>query len=93
MNSHPVLRRFIFTNELPGEGGVSQGRRLRCGHWTVPSPEGVEPRHERRVVLEAENVERLFVDFLERFPSQHRPELTLFCDTKCFSALFRSFSR
>ena len=40
-------------NDSPGEGGVPEGRGLRCGHWTVPSPEGVEPRHERRVVLEA----------------------------------------
>ena len=53
-------------NDSPGEGSVPEGRGLRCGHWTVPSPEGVEPRHERRVVLEAAttNEERdgLFVE-------------------------------
>ena len=63
MNIHS----YLSANELlPGEGGVSEGRGLRCGRWTVTTPEGVEPRHERRVILEAETMKILFVDFLGR---------------------------
>ena len=76
-------------SDSPGEGSVPEGRGLRCGHWTVPSPEGVEPRHERRVVLEAattnEGRDRWFVclDLLGRFQplftvriKRHRTEQT-----------------
>ena len=56
-----LTRVTIFIGmDLPGEGSVAEGRGLRRGHWTVPPPEGVEPRHERRVVLEAGIMNGLF---------------------------------